>query len=191
MLDVAMSFLREQLQAFLVARTGGGPDARPVSLTQLVNDQGRYTIAQDSLGLTVINVEEERVFRAQLPAYAIVDGRQVLQEPEVKLNLHVLVTANFRVYEEALRYLSLVLAFFQSHHAFTADASPSLDARIGKLTAELQTLGYEQLNQVWAFVGGKQLPSVVYKIRLVVVQDQQISSVQLPVSGISTTVGGR
>jgi len=191
MLDVAMGFLKDQLQAFLVARTGGGPDARAVNLTQLVNDQGRYALAQDTLGLSLINIEEERVFRAQLPSYTLVDGRQVMQEPEVKLNLHVLVAANFRVYDEALRYLSLVLAFFQSHPAFTADAFPSLDARIGKLTAELHSLSYEQLNQMWAFVGGKQLPSLVYKIRLVVVQDQQIAGVQLPVSGITQAVGGR
>lgn len=191
MLDVALTFLKDQLQGFLVARTGAGPDARPVNLTPVVNDQGRYAIAVDSLGLTVVNIEEERTFRAQVPSYVLVDGRQVLREPEVRLNLHVLVAANFRLYTEALRYLSLVIAFFQSNPGFTVDAFPSLDPRIGLLTAELYSLSYEQLNQVWAFIGGKQLPSVVYKVKVVVVQDDAIAEIGPPITTLTATLGGR
>ena len=30
----------------------------------------------------------------------------------------------------------------------------------------------QRLNQIWAFIGGKQLPSVVYRIGMVVLQDE-------------------
>lgn len=191
MLDVALGFLKDQLQEFLAARSGAGPDARPVNLTPVVNDQGRYSIALDSLGLTVINIEEERTFRAQVPTYVLVDGRQVLREPEVRLNVHVLASANFRQYGEALRHLALVIAFFQANPAFTIDAFPALDPRIGLLTAELYSLTYEQLNQVWAFIGAKQLPSVVYKVKVVVVQDEAIAQIGPPITTLAATLGGR
>lgn len=192
MLDVAMTFLRDQLQAYIVARTvAGSPDPRTVKLTPLVNDQGRYAIAQDTVGLTLVNVEEERTFKAQLPTYVTVDGRQIAREPEIQLNLHVVAAANFTDYAEGLRYLSLVLAFFQAHPGFTQDDFPSLDPRIGSLTAELHSLSYEQLNQLWAFVGGKQLPSVVYRLRLVTVQDDEIMGVQVPITTITATLGTR
>jgi uncharacterized protein DUF4255 len=192
MLDVAMTFLRDQLQAYIVARTAAGsPDPRTVKLTPLVNDQGRYAIAQDTVGLTLVNVEEERTFKAQLPTYVTVAGRQVAREPEVRLNLHVLAAANFTDYAEGLRYLSLVLAFFQRHPSFTLDDFPSLDPRIGSLAAELFSLSYEQLNQLWAFVGGKQLPSAVYRIRVVAIQDEEIMGIQVPITAITATLGAR
>src|SRR5215207_4287414 len=106
MLDVAMTFLRDQLQAFIVARRGalgGAPGV--VNLTRIVNDLGRFAFAIDSLGLTVINIEEERVFKEQLPSYVSIEGRQVAREPEVRINLHVLVAANFQLYDEGLRFI--------------------------------------------------------------------------------------
>ncbi len=192
MLDVAMTFLKDQLQAYLVARTAAGsPDPRTVKLTPLVNDQGRYAIAQDTVGLTLVNVEEERTFKAQLPMYVTVAGRQVAREPEIRLNLHVLAAVNFTDYAEGLRYLSLILAFFQLHPGFRTDDFPSLDPRIGSLTAELYSMGYEQLNQLWAFVGGKQLPSVVYRVRVVAVQDEEIMGIGMPITAITATLGTR
>jgi Pvc16 N-terminal domain len=192
MLDLAMTFLKEQLQSYIVARTAAGsPDPRTVKLTQLVNDQGRYAIAQDTVGLTLVNIEEERTFKAQVPSYVTVAGRQVAREPEIRLNLHVLAAVNFTDYAEGLRYLSLVLAFFQLHPSFGADDFPSLDPRIGSLSADLYSLSYEQLNQVWAFVGGKQLPSVVYRIRVVAVQDEEIMGVGMPITAITATLGSR
>jgi len=52
---------------------------------------------------------------------------------------------------------------------------------------ELMSLTYEQLNQVWAFVGGKQLPSVIYRVRMIVLQDVEQSSIQPPITKMSAT----
>ena len=69
--------------------------------------------------------------------------------------------------------------YFQAHSSFTFEEYPALDPRIGKLTVELQSLNYEQLNQVWAFIGGKQLPSAIYKFRMVVLQDDVQTAIPL------------
>ena len=45
---------------------------------------------------------------------------------------------------------------------------PDLDP-IEYLIVELYSLSFEQQNQLWASLGGKYMPSVVYKVRLVVI----------------------
>ncbi|MBV9773848.1 MAG: DUF4255 domain-containing protein [Gemmatimonadetes bacterium] len=189
MLEIALEFLRHQLNDFVAARTGSV--SVEVKLARVVDDAGKYAIPPDSLGISLINVEEERTLREQLPTHTYVDGRHLVQEPPLKLNLHVIVAANFQHYDEALKHLSSVLTYFQSHPGFTPARHPSLDPRIEKLTVELQTLGYEQLNQVWAFIGGKQLPSAIYKVRMVILQDLEPTAVQPPVRAIGAALSTR
>lgn len=190
MLDIALGFLRDELNAYLASRSGS--DAIKAKLTRIMDETtGKYAFGQELIGVSLLQLEEERVFRAQLPSHTVVNGQQVVQEPELKLNLTVVFAANFKQYDEGLKFLSYVLAFFQSHGAFTPAEYPGLDTRIEKLTVELQSLTYEQLNQVWGFIGGKQLPAAFYKVRMVVVQDAQPVAVQPPVTVISTRLGVR
>lgn len=112
-------------------------------------------------------------------------------EPELKLNLYILFAANFKIYDQALKFISYVLTYFQSHSSFTSDGYPTLDPRIKKLTVELQSLNYEQLNQVWAFIGAKQLPSVIYKVRMVVLQDEAATAIQPPITHIAGNLHGQ
>ena len=150
----------------------------------MVDETGKYAIHSETVGLSLINIEEERLTREQLPDYRYVNGQHIKKEPELKLNLHVIVVANFTHYDVGLKYLSLVLTYFQSHPFFTPSEYPALDTRITKLIVELQSLGYEQLNQIWTYIGGKQLPSVIYKVRLVAIQDQTLKAVQPPLTAI-------
>lgn len=189
MLDVALDFLVKQLNAYFASRTSTA-DAR-VDLGKIVDDTGKWAVKASSLGVALINVDEERILKAQLPDTAWVGGRNVALSPSLKLNLHVLVAANFQVYAEALKQLSHVLTFFQAHPVFTAETHPALDPRIDRLAVELESLGYEQLNQVWAFVGGKQLPSVVYRVRMIALQDPAPESIAVPITTITSSVHGR
>jgi hypothetical protein len=189
MIDVALKFLVAELNTYLLGRTGS--NLGEAALARIVDDAGKWAIGLDHIGAALLNVEEERVLRAHLPEPAFVDGRHVILEPQLKLNLHVLFAAHFQQYDQALKYLAHVLTFFQAHPTFPSDQYPGLDARITKLSPELLSLTYEQLNQVWTFVGGKQLPSVVYRVRLVVLQDVAPRSVEPPLTSIDTVVHAR
>lgn len=187
MIDVALKFLVAELNAFLFARTGAAGTA---VLSRVVDDAGKIAIPGASIGVALVNVEEERVLKSHLPSTVLIDGRQVLLQPELKLNLTIIVAANFGKYEDALRQLSWVLTFFQAHPGFTRDRFPALDPRIERFTVELYSLTFDQLNQLWSCNGGRQLPSVVYRLRLVAVQDVEPASIQPPVTEISTAVHG-
>lgn len=189
MIDTAAQFLREELNAFLLTRTGSSTVT--VNLSKIVDEAGKYALDLNTIGVTLLNVEEERIFRAQLPEYSIVSGQHLVREPEMKLNLHLLFAAHFQLYDQALKHISYILTYFQSHSSFTSVAYPALDPRIGKLVVELQSLSYEQLNQVWAFIGGKQLPSVLYKVRMVILQDEAQTAIQPPVTIVNSQVRSR
>ena len=187
MLDIALKFLTDELKSYLSIRAGSN-SAEVVKMSRLVNQEGKYAFDEETMAATIINVEEERTFRSQLPDYTYRNGQHVVLEPEIKLNLHVMFAANFKQYDTALKYISHVLMYFQSHSYFASEEYPALDERIGKLTTELQSLSYEQLNQVWAFIGGKQLLSVIYKVRMVILQDEAQMTIQPPLTVINTQI---
>jgi hypothetical protein len=197
MLDIALKFLTSELNTYLSTRMTPPDDGEFVKMSRLVGDDGKYILTlTNKIAASIINIEEDRIFKAQTPDHIYTNGQHVVVEPELKLNLHVIFAANFATqssgkddsYSEALKYISYVLMFFQSHPAFTSAEYPALDPSIEKLTAELQSLSYEQLNQVWAFIGAKQLPSVIYKIRMVSLQSAVPASIQPPITKIYTNL---
>jgi len=189
MLDVAISFLKDELNTYLLTRTGS--DTVKTTLSKVVDESGKYAFDIDSISCSIINIEEERILKSHLNDYTTINGQHVILEPELRLNLHVLFAANFTHYDQALRYISYVMTYFQAHPVFTSNEYPALDPGIGKLTAELLSLNYEQLNQIWAFIGGKQLPAVVYKVRMITLQDEAQTAVQPPITTIRTTTQSR
>lgn len=190
MIDVALNFLTAELNSFLLTRGArkATDEVGKVEVGRLVDDGGKWAIKDDHIGVALLNIEEERVLKGQMPETVYSNGKHVVVEPRLRLNLHVIFAAKFQRYDESLRTLSLVLTFFQSHPTFTPATYPGLDAQIERLTVELQSLTYEQVNQIWAFVGGKQLPSAIYRVRMIGLQDVEPKSIAQPVSRTETTL---
>ncbi len=189
MLDLCMTFLAAELNTHLQGLSSGSTDR--VTLGAIVDEQGKYSFEEQSLRLSTINIREERVLRQQSRSYTDVGGLQVVNEPPLHLQVQALIAARFRVHSEALKHLSQVLAYLQRRPVFTPQSHPALDPRFGRLSVELQSLTYEELNQVWAFVGGKALPAVFYTIGVVVLRDEQPTEVSVPITEISAALGRR
>jgi hypothetical protein len=190
MIDIALTFLKDELNTHLHTH---GMDASMVEVvvSNIVDEAGKYAIKQGQTGICLFNIEEDRILKSHLQENIYAHGQHVVVEPDLKVNLHILIASKMQSYVQALKTISAILAYFQSHGSFTVGAYPALDPKIGKLVVELQTLNYEQLNQLWSFVGGKQLPSVVYKVRIVVLQEQVQSRVRPPVLVVKNTLEGR
>jgi hypothetical protein len=189
MIDQALIFLRDELNAFILSRTNSA--GVEVKLSKIVNDTGKYAFPDDSVALTVFNAEEDHIFKAQVPEFSYIEGQHVRREPELKLILHLLFSANFTVYEESWKAIALILGFFQSHPILQAEEYPALPDKMGKLTIELESLSVEQLNQIWAYLGAKYLPSVAYRIRMVIIQEEFASDIQKPITSVKTNLKSR
>jgi Pvc16 N-terminal domain len=184
MLDAALRFLAEETNAHLLRRTGSALGA--VSLGPVVDATGALQLSPDSLRLTLFQVEEERAMREQVPERRLVGGREVLLPPPLRLNLVLLFSANFRVYEQGLRHMAHVLKFFAAQPLFTPASSPALPAGLDRLALDLISHGPEQLNQIWACLGARHLPHLLYRARVLALQDEEPLATGAPILTIDT-----
>ena len=171
MLQKALNFLREKLNT---AISDPGQPAS-VLLTSIINERGELNIQSGQLAFMLVNLEEEKILKMQLPREKRVGDNIQFANPEIKLNLLIMLAANPGAdnYLAALDRLSQAIVFFQGTSFFEKIKYPALAPEIEKLTIELFSLTLEQQNQLWGSLGAKYLPSVLYKIRLVVI-DQQL-----------------
>jgi hypothetical protein len=85
------------------------------------------------------------------------------------LNLYLMVAANFSGsrYADALDYISRVIAFFQVNQVFDRNSSPAMDENIEKLILDIEIMDRRELNNIWGMFGGKYMPSVIYRMRMI------------------------
>jgi hypothetical protein len=156
----------------------------------------------DRVIASVVNIEQEGTLR-NLPfrrAVTTPDGLPTAVEraPEIFLNVYVLFGANKNNYSVALQRISQVISFFQRQWVFTAADIAILEPlNLSKLIFDLHSTRFEELNQLWSVMGGKYIPSVVYKMRLAVLQDAPeqeagiISEIHLRSGTVALQTGGQ
>ena len=180
MLAKALRLISTQLRQYIASTDPGATDPDAPNYVVL----GNIALADVSdlsppirqrVVLSMVNVNEEATFK-NLPNYDRLGGETRYRNAPVHLNLFLLFSANYDDYENALRRLSQVITFFQGKNVFTFRDAPMDefldDAEVAdfKLVLDLYTLTFEQINYLWGSLGGKQVPFVMYKLRLVKVQ---------------------
>lgn len=177
MIQHALEFLCSQVNNYLLLKLDPPPSGDAIALhnvSQLNEPSGNGNSATLNAFMTLVNVEEDRVRKKQ-ENYGRGQNGMIYKNPELYLNLFVLCSVNLGSYTESLRRLSLIIQFFQSKNVFTTLNTPGLDPKIETLMVEMQTLGFEQLNHLWGILGGKFLPSVLYKVRAVTIDENAVT----------------
>ena len=142
--------------------------------------------AADELVISLINIEENRV--ARNPQNFVRNGTEIrMKNPAVHLDLTLLFTS-VRLdggYEMALQSIQQAILFFQGNYVFDHINTPVLDPGIEKLIMDLFSLNFEQLHQLWAMLGGRYHPSVIYRMRMITI-DSVSDIVGTPINEITT-----
>ena len=123
--------------------------------------------------VTLVNIEEEKTLKNGSHYVQQGDTTQK-RNPTIFLNLYVLFSCADSDHAEALTKISRTMMFFQRKNVFTRDnaaATYPSEAGVEKIILDLFTLNFEQINHLWGILGGKYLPSALYKLRIVAVQD--------------------
>jgi hypothetical protein len=104
------------------------------------------------------------------------NGSFAQKSPSLHLNLQLLFCANFdsAIYTEGLSYLSSLIRFFQLHKRIALDRSNDTSSVKNKLSFELCKLDYAELSHLWSAIGSKLMPSVLYKVSMLVFDDAPI-----------------
>jgi hypothetical protein len=138
--------------------------------------------ANNKLVLVLVNIEKDSMpYQSGSPKRSN-DQRQLAYSAPLFLNLYVMMAANFGAgnYAEALKTISNAIGFFQQQAVFDQINSPGLDTRIEKIILDIENLKIPDLNNLWSLLGGKYLPSVFYKVRMISMQSSGVIA-QVPV----------
>ncbi|WDE09522.1 DUF4255 domain-containing protein [Thalassomonas haliotis] len=183
MIDKCMDVLKNQIHQYLKSLPELNVTSNEtVAVSPLVKEDGAVVIPKDQLGLSLINIEEEKINKAQNAVKKSADGQVMYRNPEIKINLYILIASNFNDYETGLKFLSAAMSFFQAKSVFISSNTPDLDPKLEKLIVELHTMGLEQQNHLWGYLGAKYLPSICYKVRMLIIQEELVNSEQAGVS---------
>ncbi|HEX7844453.1 MAG TPA: DUF4255 domain-containing protein [Chitinophagaceae bacterium] len=187
MINTSLTFLNTVLNNFIALKdpfNSAGALTSPVILDNIVNQKSDlFHLGGDFVIMSLVNTEEETVGKVQLPYFKTADDKMSVVNPPIKLNLYIQFAAfsdtvvnNQSPYTRALKLLDQVVFFFQYRNVFAANQYPLLQqGGVEKLIIEPVSLTFEQLNHLWATLGAKYLPSVVYKCRTLTYRETVVS----------------
>jgi len=183
MIDTTISLLRDDFVEYLRANGYTQPETLVAIENISLLDSDTTTNLNNSIVFSVVNIEEESTLKNAPALKKDASGRARYENPPVYLNLYLLVAcvnkniSSNNEYLDTLTKLSHVIRFFQGKNSFTAYDPSRLsvydDITDFKIKPELYTLTFEQINHLWGVLGGKQMPSVMYKLRLVAISGRK------------------
>ncbi|MEZ4731484.1 MAG: DUF4255 domain-containing protein [Caldilineaceae bacterium] len=173
MISETLSFLKDQLNNFLSAGQSDNESHEDPVVFVDGEKMDPLSFRLGALSLLLINIEEEKLLRPpDRYRRTAADGTHYQVHPPLHLNLYILVVARFKQYEEALRRLALVIQYFQTHRLFGHPETPTLPEQIEQVVIELLTLPFAEQNEVWSSLRLAYHPSVLYKVKMVIYQDE-------------------
>ncbi len=181
MIRTALEFIKKELDAYIVERENEPANYSPgnvVDLRSIILPNGNINLDNNKhITVMLTGIEEERR-EGKRPYTVTTDDNKFLRlNPPVDLDLFVLFVAHSSDYETALRDLSDVVSFFQGNAVFDDQKFPSLNAGVAepgnkpwqlieRLSFRLCNFSFEQQNNLWAMLGGKYIPSALYKMNM-------------------------
>ena len=175
MIGEILLFLTHQLSRYLNERYRRGSAPRDDQVVLLDGEKmNPIRFKLGAITALLINLEEENVLRGAEPyRRQLPDGTKLMVRPEIRLNLYVLFVAHYKQYDQGLQSLSRIIRFFQNRRVLDHENSPDLNPGIDRLLVELVTLPFSEQNEIWNTLRTTYHPSALYKVSLVVFQDEE------------------
>ncbi len=191
MIYEAFAILRSQLEDFIRSNSSiSSTDPEVVLGNMSLADTTDGALITNKVVLSLICLNEETSLKNGQTRF--VDGDRIRKENRpIHSNANILITAHYPSnYSNALKRLGEVVTFFQGKNAFTLANSPlaEVDDIEGiddlKMTLELVTPAFEELNHIWGMMGGKSHPSVLYKARILLLKRNAPQDFDTPITHI-------
>ena len=198
MIRAAVDLLVSQLNQYVQVNTTGA-SVVPGNIAFLDSDGGAGggAVDSDKIVVSLVNVEEEGALKNGYNVRTVGSSTFYENRP-VFLNLFLLYSAHFGNYPTALDALAQVIEYFQANKVFTFQRTPPdtgfpEDPQTQELQIhlDLHTLTFQEINDLWGSLGGKQVPFVMYKARLLPIRAQVPLEETKPIRRIDLESGGK
>lgn len=193
MIFETVDFLTKEVNKFLNLKLGVLAEDRLNfgNVSRALDDSSASkTVISDKAILSLVNIEEDRVAKQQ-ENYVKSEINTIYKNPPLFLNIYLLFSVNKPDYKQSLEILGSIIQFFQYQNVFTPITHPGMSPKIQKLIVDLYSLNFEQVNHLWSTLGGKYLPSVMYKVRQITIDENAVEWEGGLIKQISTTVKGK
>lgn len=191
MINETLKFISDEVNKYLSLKLGINTDPRLVlgNISKAMDNDTTPGINSPTNRaiLSLVNVEEDRLAKQQ-ENFVRTDTGITYKNPPTYLNLYILFAVNRTEYSDSLKWLAFIIQFFQYQNVFTPISHPALDSKIEKLIVDLYTLNFEQINHLWSTMGGKYIPSVLYKVRQITINEDAVISEGSIITEIGTSV---
>lgn len=178
MIDLLLTEMTATLNLYFGLRSKGGSadlfscQIADISTHDKNAEGGGEDVFTNKVVLTLVSIEEENAMKNNYPLREAGAGF-IKEKSAVYINAYLLFSARYETYATSIEAISQVISCFQASRrvSFTVDGEEQ-DAVL-----QLHNLGFENLNNLWTVMGGRYLPSVIYKARVLMFQQAP------PVSG--------
>jgi hypothetical protein len=152
-----------------------------------LNDGDEFLKEKSSMILSVVNIEEDKTLKNQ-SLYKEYSGNgnsiEKYKKPAQNLIFSLLFTSynkNQNKYAEGLDKLEYIIKCLQNNNVFYYDdttlfeqteVSENQAKSLNKIILDLVSLKPDQLNQMWSYLGSRYMPSVLYSMRMIRVQNE-------------------
>jgi Pvc16 N-terminal domain len=167
-----------------------------IQLTNIatVNDGDQFLEIKSPTILSIVNITEDHTLKylnlVRLDEKKDGATPKRYKKTEHWLKLSILFSSyskdpsNVEIYGEGLDKLESVIRYLRNNNVFYYDDTKLFDrTEIGippgdqladksLLKLEMESLNMEELNHMWSFLGGRYMPSVLYTVRLIPIQEK-------------------
>ena len=121
--------------------------------------------------LTLINLKEEQTLKNT--AYSRVNSTTLKTEyfnPYVYLNAYLMFSSRRTTYKDSITDIAKIIRLVQGQNIFETTYS-GIDYRV---VLNMYSPSFEELNHIWAILGGKVFPSIMYVMRVVELNSNKV-----------------
>ncbi|MCP5003927.1 MAG: DUF4255 domain-containing protein [Planctomycetes bacterium] len=191
MINIAVSRITKMLNQFLT-RTFNLNEDIVVSSNIVELDGNVSDYINNKVVVTLVNIEKDTTPGIVPGQVDLSTGTRTKKHRPLYFNLFVLFSAHFpnKNYSEALKFLSCTISFFQMNPLFNHENTPDLDKNLIGLSLEIQNLDIRDLSSLWTIISSKYIPSILYKVRLITFDADEIMDTSPVTRTVDHSVSG-
>ena len=175
MIGTFLSCVSQELNSFFHTRFDNLE--KTVFFSPLMELDGSLAIPRKNiLVLSLVQLNQDPM-RA-VPNIGSHHGNRVIQ-PLLQLELYVLLGAYFesKLVQEGTNMLTSAISFLHGKPIWDLQNTPKMPTSMEKVTFEMVSLDMMQQAHLWSSLGAKYFPSVVYKLRILLLEDQKVAEI--------------
>jgi hypothetical protein len=172
MIYETLSLLAEQINIYIdqVKKQDDGVTSPVVVLENISCSDKKEFKTNNKIILSLFNINEELALKNAPPNLTVKNDPEKHGNLPMGFNLCILITTVMSDYENALKYLSHIITFFNNKSRFTSkDCITKVNGLTNNLNiiVECYSLNLEQSYSLWGSLRMGQLPYICYKVRVV------------------------